>query len=118
MSDPEFRMYVEAARVELVSTAIGLAAEATVGAVETVTELMRTAQSESVRLRAASVLLEFVGDHGTDPVKNAIRGATTFSGTEVAALVRRLTEAGLAYISDEMADTFLNDLEAAIRAGQ
>ena len=114
MSDPSFIRRVDAGRVEIVSAAVNRAVDAAVEAVDTMIELMRGAESESVRLRAASGVLEFVGTRNGDPVGDAIRGLRTFSGSDVAGLTRRLAETALEHVPAENVETFLNDLEAKL----
>ena len=62
MEDPAFRARVDQTRQETVDTTIGLLATASAGAVEVLMNLMNTAKSESVRLRAAQALLAMALD--------------------------------------------------------
>jgi hypothetical protein len=113
MSDPAFRSSVAEARAELLRTAIDSAAAAATEAVEVVAELMRSAESESVRLRAACSLLELVGDAASTPIQAAIRGHSPFSAEEVAVIVRRLTEVAVCHAHVDDVDALLDDLRKA-----
>ncbi len=55
---PEFKAAVNGLRSEVVTESIGKLGNACVSAVETIIELMNTAEDERIRLRAATSILE------------------------------------------------------------
>lgn len=116
MSDPAFRKTVVDARAEMVRAAIDRAAAATTDAVDVVAELMRSAESESVRLRAACSLIELVGKAASDPISAAISGNATFSADDVRLLARRFTEVAVSHVPFDDVDALIDDLRAAAAA--
>jgi hypothetical protein len=112
MDDESFTRELENAGAKIVQIAIGRAVAAAGAAVDVIATLMREAESEAVRLRAACSLLDLLAEVGSDPVKAAFQGRT-YSGDEVAALAVRLGEAALLPIPDERADALLSDLQDA-----
>lgn len=115
MSEASFRKRVDAARVEIVSVAMNHAVDAALEAVETFIVLMRSADSESVRLRAAAAVLELVGTRDGDPVADLIRGTTMVSGRELYGHTRQVLLTALDYIPEERAEIFMEDLGAKLR---
>ena len=109
MSEASFRRHVDAARVEIMSVAVNRAGNAALEAVETLIVLMRSADSESVRLRAARAVLELVDTRDRDPVADLIRGLTRFSGHDIYELTRQMLSTALNYIPEEKAEAFMDD---------
>ena len=112
MTDPQFRSQVEAARTDLVSRAVGLAADSVVEAVETLRTLMVSAEGESVRLGAARALLQVVNQRRADPIAEAIHGATTVSMRELVQILRPIIDAAFERIAPEQHYAFLHEIAA------
>jgi len=107
---------VDAARVEIMSVAVNRAGNAALEAVETLIVLMRSADSESVRLRAAGAVLELVDTRDGDPVADLILGLTRFSRGDVYELTRQMLSTALHYIPEEKAEIFMEDAGAQLRS--
>lgn len=109
MSEASFRKRVDEARVEIMSVAVNRAGNAALEAVETLIVLMRSADSESIRLRAAREVLALVSTRDGDPVADLIQGLTRLSGSEVYDLTGQVLRTALHYIPEEKAEAFMDD---------
>jgi hypothetical protein len=87
MKDDEFRGQVSEARSAMVSQGVGRVSSLLVDAAETLGELMRSAESESVRLGAARGLLQFAAQRRGAPVGDGLLRLTTITPGDHAEVV-------------------------------
>ena len=115
MNEPTFRSHVEAAQADMLSCALGRAAVAASEAVETLLRLMQSAESESVQVRAASTLLEFVSRRSPARAIDVLRSGTMVPGAAFEEFVRFLMVTASAHVPGENMDSFLDDLRVAFK---
>ena len=109
MEDAEFRARVSEARAELVASALGRASGALVEGVDVLIEMMRSAESESVRLAAVRALFQLAERR---PVGGGLLRLTTISpGDHVAVLDKVVNVAALPLIPPELHDRFFQAVE-------
>jgi HEAT repeat protein len=117
MKDDEFRAQVAEARAAMVSRGVGCVSALLVDAAETLGELMRLAESESVRLAAARGLLQFGAQRRGEPVVDGLLRLTTITPQAHAEVVERvINEVAMPLIPPELHDRFWQSFEAMVKA--
>jgi hypothetical protein len=101
----------------MVSQGVGRAAARLVDAVETMGELMRSAESESVRLGAARGLLQFAAQRRGEPIGDGLLRLATITPQGLAEVVGQvINELAMPLIPVELHDRFWESYEAMVKA--
>ena len=95
----------------MVDRALGQAADSMADAVTTLQTLMHSAESESVKLRAARTILEFGG--GRHPLGEAVSRTYLLSISQASQLISTVVDVAMDYIPDEARMHFIQRVRAA-----
>ena len=111
MADQAFRAQVAEARGEMVDRAVGQASDSMADAITTLQTLMRSAESDSVKLRAARTILEFGG--GRHPLNEAVSRTFMLSISQASQIISTVVEVALDYIPGEAQAHFIARVRSA-----
>lgn len=113
MGEQEFRASVARARDRIVERALGRATDSMTEAITTLTTLMRSSASDSVKLRAARTILEFGG--GRHPLTEAVSRTFMMDTTEASRLVTLIVDTAFDYVPVEAQRHFIERVRASAR---